>query len=260
MGTIILEALACVIGAGSFIFLFYTLLNVILDLQPSLYSNFKYSRHQMRQKVKSKKQWSEDERSTHDIELTFESFKRFVSLNSEGWTWKKEYGIYDCNPCFQLSRRDYYYIRFKTYRDYMKAAAYWQELNERKSKEKQQLVEAKNTAEFLAIQKQRAKDAEEQAARQMRESEEQIMEILERLKSEPMAVGHIESAPIAVGHIEQTPSGTVTVSDTGKRLTVTQGWMDMQPIQDSYYVLCGDGKVLKFLTRLEAEQEYMKHL
>jgi hypothetical protein len=188
MGTILLEIFACVIGIGSFTFLLYALIDIITDFQPSLYSNFKYSRRQMRKKVKSKKEWSEDKYSTHDIELTFESFKRFVSLNPDGWTWKKEYGIYDCNPCFQPSRRDYYYIRFKTYRDYVKAAAYWQESNERKSKEKQQLVEAKNTAEFLAIQKQRAKDAEEQAARQMRESEEQIMEILERLKNESVTL------------------------------------------------------------------------
>lgn len=217
MGTILLEIFACVIGIGGFTFLIYTLIDIITDLQPSLYSNFKYSRRQMRKKVKTKKEWSEDEHSTHDIELTFESFKRFVSLNPEGWTWKKEYGVYDCNPCFQPSRKEYYYIRFKTYKDYIKAVAYWHNLGEMKSKRNQELVEAKNTAEFLAIQKRRAKEAEEQAARQMRESEEQIREILERLKNEPMAVGRIEVAP----------SGTVSVSDTGKRLTVTQGWTDM---------------------------------
>lgn len=213
----LLEIFACLAVIGLFVFFFYVLLDIGIDFQPSLYSNFKYSRRQMCKKVKSKKEWSEDEHSTHDIELTFESFKRFVNLNSEGWTWKKEYGVYDCNPCFQPSRRDYYHIRFKTYRDYVKAAAYWQELNERKFKEKQQLVEAKNTAEFLAIQKQRAKDAEEQAARQMRESEEQILEILERLKAEPTVQGHINPAP----------SGTVTIDNTGERLTVTQDWMDI---------------------------------
>ena len=195
----------------------YFLIDIITDLQPSLYSNFKYSRRQMRKKVKSKKEWSEDEHSTHDIELTFESFKRFVNLNSEGWTWKKEYGVYDCNPCFQPSRKDYYHVRFKTYRDYVKAAAYWQELNKRKSEEKQQLVEAKNTAEFLAVQKQRAKEAEEQAARQMQESEKQILEILERLKAEPTVQGHINPAP----------SKTVTIDNTGERFTVTQDWMDV---------------------------------
>lgn len=195
----------------------YCVIDVITDLQPSLYSNFKYSRRQMRKKVKSKKEWSEDEYSTHDIELTFESFKRFVSLNSEGWTWKKEYGVYDCNPCFQPSRKEYYYIRFKTYRDYVKAAAYWQELNERKSEEKQQLAEAKNTAEFLTIQKRRVKEAEEQAARQIRESEEQIMEILERLKNE--SVIPTLTPP--------TPSASVSLNDTEKRFTTTQSWMDI---------------------------------
>jgi hypothetical protein len=217
MGTILLEILACVIGSGSFIFLIYILADIITDLQPSLYSNFKYSRREMWNKVCSKDTWKKEETSTHDVELTFESFKRFVDLNSEGWSWKREYGIYSCNPCFQPSRKEYYHIRFKTYKDYVKAAAYWHNLGEMKSKRKQELVEAKNTAEFLAIQKRRAKDAEEQAARQMQESEKQIMEILERLKNE--SVVPTLTPP--------TPSASVSLNDTGKTITVTQNWMDI---------------------------------
>ena len=203
--------LEILIGVGGIAFVstvLYFLIDIITDLQPSLYSNFKYSRREMRNKVHSKDVWKAEETSTHDVELTFESFKRFVDLNSEGWSWKREYGIYSCNPCFQPSRKEYYHIRFKTYKDYVKAAAYWHDLGEMKSKRKQELVEAKNTAEFLAIQKQRAKDAEEQAARQMRESEEQIMEILERLKNESVV-------PI------QTPSASVSLTNEGKTITLS---------------------------------------
>ena len=211
------QILSCLIGIGGLTFLIYVFIDIMTDLQPSLYSNFKYSRRQMRKKVVSRKEWEADPTTSHDIELSFESFKKFIDLNFQGWTWKKEYGVYCCNPCFQPDRKSYYYVRFKTYRDYVKAAAYCEAHTKLESKRKQELAETKNMAEFIAIQKQRAKDAEEQAARQMRESEEQIMEILERLKSEPMAVGRIEVAP----------SGTVSVSDTGKKLTVTQGWIDM---------------------------------
>ena len=211
------QILSCLIGISGFMFLLYVFLDVVTDLQPSIYSNFKYSRRQMRKKVVSRKEWEADPTTSHDIELSFDSFKKFIDLNSQGWTWKKEYGVYCCNPCFQPKIGEYYYVRFKTYKDYVKAAAYCEARTKLESKRKQELVETKNMAEFIAIQKQRAKDAEEQAARQMRESEEQIREILERLKNEPMAVGRIEVAP----------SGTVSVSDTGKKLTVTQGWMDM---------------------------------
>lgn len=163
-------------------------ISFMTDDEPSIHSDHRFSRREMRNKVHSKEVWKEDETSTHDIELTFDSFKRFVNLNPDGWSWERDYDdIYECNPCFRPSRKEYYYIRFKTYKDYIKAAAYWHDLGEKKSKRKQELTEAKNTAEFLAIQKQRAKEAEEQAARQMRESEEQIMEILERLKSEAEA-------------------------------------------------------------------------
>ena len=182
----------------------YIGINLTTDNEPSVYSNYRFSRREMRNKVHSKEVWKEDQTSTHDIELTFESFKRFVDLNPEGWSWKREYGIYDCNPCFQPSRKEYYYIRFKTYKDYVKATAYWHNLKEMKSKRKQELVEAQNTAEFLTIQKQRAKEAEEQAARQMRESEEQIMEILERLKSEA-----------------GVPTVSVSPADEGKTVTLS---------------------------------------
>ena len=243
MGTILLEILACVLGIGGFTFLIYVLIDILTDLQPSLYSNFKHSRREMRNAVCSKDTWKKEETSTHDVELTFESFKRFVDLNSEGWSWKREYGVYSCNPCFQPSHKEYYYIRFKTYKDYVKAAAYWHNLGKMKSKRKQELAEAKNTAEFLAVQKQRAKEAEEQAARQMRESEEQILEILERLKAEPTVQGHINPAP----------SASVPLTDEGKTITITQHQMN-KPTQDGYYVLCGNGQVLKFLTLFEAEQ------
>lgn len=174
-----LVVLAAFMGFG------YIGVTLMTDDQPLICSNYRSSRREMRNKVRSKEVWEQDETSTHDIELTFESFKRFVDLNPEGWSWKRDYAdIYECNPCFQPSRKEYYYIRFKTYKDYIKAAAYWHNLKKMKSKRKQELVEAQNTAEFLTIQKQRAKEAEEQAARQMRESEEQILEILERLKSE----------------------------------------------------------------------------
>jgi hypothetical protein len=163
----------------------YIVVDFMIDDQPSIDSNRNLSKREMKNKVHSKEFWEKDETSTRDVELTFDSFKRFVNLNPDGWSWRRDYyaEIYDCKPCFQSSKR-YYYIRFKTYKDYVKAATYWHGLGEMKSKRKQELAEAKNTAEFLAIQKQRAKEAEEQAARQMRESEEQIMEILEQLKSE----------------------------------------------------------------------------
>ena len=241
VGLIALAALCSFIHIG---------INIAMDNEPSIYSNFRFSRREMWNKVCSKDTWKKEETSTHDVELTFESFKRFVDLNSEGWSWKREYGIYSCNPCFQPSRKEYYYIRFKTYKDYVKAVAYWHKLGEMKSKRKQELAEAKNTAEFLAVQKQRAKETEEQAARQMQESEKQIMEILERLKNE--SVVPTLTPP--------TPSASVSLNDIGKTITVTQNWMDVQPIQDSYCVLCSNGEVLKFLTRLEAEQEYMKRL
>ena len=206
-----LEIFGSLVVIGLIVFFFYALLDVGIDFQPTLYSNFKHSRREMRNKVCSKDSWKREETSTHDVELTFESFKRFVDLNSEGWSWKREYGIYSCNPCFQPSRKEYYYIRFKTYKDYVKAAAYWHNLGEMKSKRKQELAEAKNTAEFLAVQKQRAKEAEEQAARQMRESEEQILEILERLKAEPAAQGHISPAP----------SASVPLTGEGKTITLS---------------------------------------
>ena len=207
------------IGCIAFIStVFYFLIDIITDLQPSLYSNFKYSRRQMRKKVKSKKEWSEDEYSTHDIELTFESFKKFVDLNPKGWSWEKDRGIYECNPTFQPPRRpEFFCVRFKTYKDYVKAVAYWEARSKLETKRSQELKETKNMAEFIAIQKQRAKEAEEQAARQMQESEKQIMEILERLKAEPTVQGHINPAP----------SKTVTIDNTGERFTVTQDWMDI---------------------------------
>lgn len=196
----------------------YFLIDIITDLQPSLYSNFKYSRRQMRKKVKSKKEWSKDEHSTHDIELTFESFKKFVDLNSKGWSWEKDYGIYDCNPTFQPPRRpEFFRVRFKTYKDYVKAVTYWEARGKLEAKRSQELKETKNMAEFIAIQKQRAKDAEEQAARQMRESEKQIMEILERLKNESVVP---TLTPL-------TPSASVSVTDEGKTITVTQDWMNI---------------------------------
>jgi hypothetical protein len=197
----IIVGLVALIGLCGFL---YVGINLATDFEPSIYSNFRFSRREMWNKVCSKEVWKKDETSTHDVELTFESFKRFVNLNPEGWSWKREYGIYSCNPCFQPSRKEYYYIRFKTYKDYIKAAAYWHNLGEMKNKRKQELAEAKNTAEFLTIQKQRAKEAEEQAARQMRESEEQIMEILERLKSEA-----------------GIPSVPVSPTDEGKTVTLS---------------------------------------
>lgn len=171
--TLLILIVSAILGGG--------LTSLMIDVQPS-----RSSKREMQNKVHSKDVWKKEETSTHDVELTFDSFKRFINLNSDGWSWRREYGIYECNPRFQPSpsHKEYYYIRFKTYKDYVKAAAYWHNLGEMKSKRKQELVEAKNTAEFLSIQKQRAKEAEEQAARQMHESEEQIVEILERLKSE----------------------------------------------------------------------------
>ena len=210
---LIIEMCTGLVLAAFIAFIIYVLIDLITDLQPSLYSNFKYSRRQMRKKVKSKKDWATNPANSHDIELSFESFKKFVDLNSQGWTWEKEYGVYDCNPCFKPDRKTYYYVRFKTYRDYVKAAAYCEARSKLESKRKQELAETKNMAEFIAIQKQRAKDAEEQAARQMRESEEQIREILERLKSEPMAVGRI---PVPSASTKYEP-----------QLTVTQSWMDI---------------------------------
>jgi hypothetical protein len=210
----ILVGLVTLVGLFGFV---YIGISLAIDNEPSIYSNYRFSRREMQNKVHSKDFWKKEETSTHDVELTFESFKRFVDLNSEGWSWKREYGIYSCNPCFQPSRKEYYHIRFKTYKDYVKAAAYWHNLGEMKSKRKQELVEAKNTAEFLAIQKRRAKDAEEQAARQMQESEKQIMEILERLKNE--SVVPTLTPP--------TPSASVSLNDTGKTITVTQDWMDI---------------------------------
>lgn len=214
MGTISLEILTRVLGIGDFTFFIYVLIDILTGSQPSLYSNFKYSQRQMRKKVKSKKEWSEDEHSTHDIELTFESFKRFVSLNPEGWTWEKDYGIYDCNPTFQPPLRpEFFCVRFKTYKDYVKAVVYWEARSKLETKRNQELAEIKNMAEFLAIQKQRAKEAEEQAARQMRESEGQIMEILKRLKNESVT-------PIL------TPSASVSVTNEGKTITLS-GLTDM---------------------------------
>lgn len=207
----ILQILSCLIGISGFTFLIYILIDVITDLQPSLYSNFKYSRRQMRKKVASRKDWSEVGHSAHDIELSFDSFKKFVDLNPQGWSWKKEYGVYYCKPVFQPNRKDYYCVRFKTYKDYIKAAAYWETRSKSETERNQELKETKNMAEFVAIQKQRAKDAEEQAARQMRESEEQIKEILERLKSEPVT---LVPAPSASTKYEP-------------QLTVTQSWMDI---------------------------------
>jgi len=201
----ILVGLVALIGLSGFL---YVGINLAMDNEPSIYSNFHFSRREMWNMVCSKDTWKKEETSTHDVELTFDSFRRFVDLNSEGWSWKCEYGIYSCNPCFQPSRKEYYHIRFKTYKDYVKAAAYWHKLGQMKSKRKQELTEAKNTAEFLAIQKQRAKEAEEQAARQMRESEEQIIEILERLKSESVV-------PI------QTPSVSVPTTGEGKTVTLS---------------------------------------
>ena len=213
------QILSCLIGISGLTFLVYILIDVITDLQPSLYSNFKYSRRQMRKKVASRKEWEADPTTSHDIELSFESFKKFVDLTTQGWTWKKEYGVYCCNPCFQPDRKTYYYVRFKTYRDYVKAAAYCETRSKLESKRKQELAETKNMAEFIAIQKQRAKEAEEQAARQMRESEEQIMEILERLKNE--SVIPTLTPP--------TPSASVSVTDKGKTITLSDspdmyGW------------------------------------
>jgi hypothetical protein len=164
--------------------LVYIMTSLIIDDQPSICSDRRSSRREMQNKVYSKKTWEKYAISDHDIELTFDSFKDFVNLNPDGWSWGRECGLYNCSPHFQPSHKEYYWIRFKTYKDYVKAAAYWHNLKKTKSKRKQELIEAQNMAEFLAIQKQRAKEAEEQAARQMRESEEQIMEILERLKSE----------------------------------------------------------------------------
>ena len=174
-----LVVLAPILGLG------YMLASLMTDDQPLFCSNRRSSRREMQNKVHSKEVWKEDKATSRDVELTFESFKRFVDLNPEGWSWQCNYaGIYECNPCFQPPRTGHYLIRFKTYKDYVKAVAYWHGLGEMKSKRKQELAEAKNTAEFLAIQKQRAKEAEEQAERQMCESEEQIMGILEQLKSE----------------------------------------------------------------------------
>lgn len=246
----IFAAIWCTLGCGILAGILTTLIRLIIESEKPVWTDFKYNIREVKNKVVSKDTWKKEETSTHDVELTFDSFKRFVDLNSEGWSWKREYGIYSCNPCFQPSRKEYYYIRFKTYKDYVKAAAYWHNLGEMKSKRKQELAEAKNTAEFLAIQKRRAKEAEEQTARQMRESEEQIMEILERLKNESVVPTLTPPAP----------SASVSLTDTGKTITVTQDWMDIQPAQDSYYVLCGNGQVLKFHTRLEAEQEYINHL
>ena len=206
----IIVGLVTLVALVGFIYIAVTL---ITDNEPSIYSDYRFSNRQMRNKVQSKDVWKREETSAHDVELTFESFKRFVDLNSKGWSWKREYGIYSCNPCFQPSRREYYYIRFKTYKDYIKAVAYWHNLGEMKSKRKQELAEAKNTAEFLTIQKQRAKEAEEQAARQMRESEEQIMEILERLKSEAGVPTVSPSAPSA--------SLSVSPADEGKTVTLS---------------------------------------
>ena len=124
-------------------FLLYVFIDIMTDLQPSLYSNFKYSRRQMRKKVVSRKEWVANPTTSHDIELSFESFKKFVDLNFQGWTWKKEYGVYCCNPCFQPDRKTYYYVRFKTYRDYVKAAAYCEARAKLESKRKQELAETK---------------------------------------------------------------------------------------------------------------------
>lgn len=226
----ILVGLVALIGLSGFL---YVGINLAMDNEPSIYSNFHFSRREMWNMVCSKDTWKKEETSTHDVELTFDSFKRFVDLNSEGWSWKREYGIYSCNPCFQPSRKEYYHIRFKTYKDYVKAAAYWHNLGEMKSKRKQELVEAKNTAEFLAVQKQRAKEAEEQAARQMQESEKQILEILERLKAEPSAQGHINPAL----------SASVPVTSEGKTITLS-GSPDMYgwKVQGAPYAIYNSGE------------------
>ena len=56
----IAQILASLVAISGVTFFIYVLIDVVTDLQPSIYSNFKYSRRQMRKKVKSKKDWSED--------------------------------------------------------------------------------------------------------------------------------------------------------------------------------------------------------
>lgn len=172
------------------------LVYIFVDLMEDIHPDHRSSRRETKNKVHTKEFWKNDTATSRDIELTFESFKRFVDLNPEGWSWACECGLYSCNPRFASPRKEYYLIRFKTYKDYVKAVAYWRGLEQMKSKRKQELIEAKNMTEFLAIQKQRAKEAEEQAARQMRESEEQIAEILEQLKN-----GSVPSASVSLNNV-----------------------------------------------------------
>lgn len=164
---------------GSLIFTFIQVLDTYFTPQLSTH-----------QKTYSKRQWRDGKFNGNscpnkEIALSYESFKQFVLLNPEGWSWPHPTGIYKCNPVFVYNKHsEVCLIRFKTYQDYVKAVRFWEERIKEQERHAQELKEAKNMASFLAEMKRRAKEAEEQADKQMSESERRVKEILGRLRNE----------------------------------------------------------------------------
>lgn len=135
-------------------------------------------------KVYSRRQWLEKSagNTDKDIHLSFDAFQRFILLNPEGWSWAREGGIYRCCPSFVYDyHRKVYTICFNSYKDYVKAARFWEEQSKAKKSREQELKEAKNMADFISEMRRRAKDVETEAERQMRETRKQAEEILERV-------------------------------------------------------------------------------
>lgn len=201
----VLIAVGIPILVGSLIYTFINVLDVYFTPQSS-----------PRKKIYSKRQWRDGEFNGNscpdkEIALSYESFKQFVLLNPEGWSWPHPAGIYKCNPVFVYNKHsEVCLIRFKTYRDYVKAVRFWEERIKEQERRAQELKEAKNMASFLAEMKRRAKEAEEQADKQMSESERQVKEILECLKSESVIPTLTPSAPSA--SVSVTGEGKIILS------------------------------------------------